>query len=128
MMRRDGRFPFPLAEGREVGGASGGAEAAAGARSAAMGTRGLKEAVVELQPGQAPGAEASGTGDASDSRDWGPSAGGEGGAGWGMGAVGRWCSSRCLTVPGGQGRTLPFSPWKQQQLRLSRREARFHVP
>lgn len=34
-----------------------------------MGTRGLKEAVVELQPGQAPGAEASGTGDASDSRD-----------------------------------------------------------
>lgn len=30
--RRGGRFPFPLAAGREVGGASGGAEAAAGAR------------------------------------------------------------------------------------------------
>lgn len=91
MMRRGGRFPFPLARGREVGGASGGAEAAAGARSAAMGTRGLREAVVELEPGQARGAEASGTGDTSDSRDEGASVGG---ARWGVGggAVGQWCS------------------------------------
>lgn len=34
--------------------------------------------------------------------------------------MGHWCSSRCLAVPGGQGRTLPFSSWKWQQ--LSRRE------
>lgn len=83
---RGGRFRFPLAAGREVGGASGGrAEAAAGAGSAAMGTRGLKAAVVELEPGQARGAEASGTGGTSDSREWGVSAGGEGGSGLGYG-------------------------------------------
>lgn len=70
-MRRGGRFPLPLAAGREVGGASGRTAAAAGARSAAMGTRGLRAAVVELEPGQARGAEASGTGDTTDGRDWG---------------------------------------------------------
>lgn len=89
MMRRGDRFPFPLAAAREMGGASGGAEAAADAGSAAMGTRGLKAAVVELQPGQARGAEASGTGDTGDSRDWGASAGGEGRSGLGYGRKSR---------------------------------------
>lgn len=54
-----------------------------------MGTRRLKAAVVELQPGQARGAEASGAGDTSDRRDWGASAGRERGSGLGYGRKSR---------------------------------------
>uniref|UniRef100_A0A803W7X6 Transmembrane protein 53 n=3 Tax=Ficedula albicollis TaxID=59894 RepID=A0A803W7X6_FICAL len=46
---------FPIGYGEGGGRSFRGAEAAGGARSAAMGTRGLKEAVVELQLGPAPG-------------------------------------------------------------------------
>lgn len=109
-----------------------------------MGVRGL-EAAVELAPGEARGAGASGLGgggaegegvvragpgDPSDRRDlgtaeggggggraWGtPEGGGGGGDPSGYGGRKPWRHlhrSKWLVVPGGQGRTFPFFPWKE---------------
>lgn len=137
-MRPGGRFSSPLAA-RGVGRRSfrwGERKRRWGVRGecAAMGARGL-EAAVELAPGEARGAGASGPGEGPGPMTGGPgralrvegrgpglgSPEGGGGGTPGLGDPSRYggrkpwrylCCTTCLVVPGGQGRTLPFPPWK----------------
>lgn len=108
MANDEAGWALALPIGCRKGGGRGFRGGGSGGRCAAMGTRGLRDAVVELQPGQARGAGASGTGDTVTA---GTGRAEERRARWGVGggAVGHWCSGRCLAVPGAPGRTLPCS-------------------